>query len=30
MFDRPWAQIWEQNFEQNMERPKKELDLGFQ
>ena len=30
MFDRPWAQIWEENFEQNMDRPKKELDLGFQ
>jgi hypothetical protein len=29
MFDRPWAKIWEQYFEQNMERPKREIDLGF-
>jgi hypothetical protein len=30
MFDRPWAQIWEEHFEQDMERPGDELDLGFE
>jgi hypothetical protein len=30
MFGRPWAHIWEQYFEQNMEKPKEELDLGFE
>ena len=30
MFDRPWAQIWEEYFEQNMSRPDDSLDLGFE
>jgi hypothetical protein len=29
MLDRPWAKIWEEYFEKNLDRPKKELDLGF-
>jgi len=29
MLDRPWAKIWEEYFEKNMERPKRELNLGF-
>ena len=29
MFDRPWAQIWEEYLEKNMEKPKEKLDLGF-
>jgi hypothetical protein len=29
MFGRPWATIWEEYFEQDMDRPREELDLGF-
>ena len=29
MFNRPWARIWEEFFEQEMERPTRELNLGF-
>ncbi len=30
LLNRPWARIWEEHFEQDMERPERELDLGFQ
>ena len=30
MFNRPWAETWEEFFEQNMERPVDTLDLGFE
>jgi hypothetical protein len=29
VYDRPWAQIWEQYFEQGMARPEEEIDFGF-
>lgn len=29
MFDRPWAQIWEQYFEQGMKRPQADDILEF-
>jgi hypothetical protein len=29
MLDRPWAAIWEEYFEKDMERPVRQLDLGF-